>query len=111
MKIQNTNSSAKQPPPHPVPPYRYAGGDLGLTDSAEPWIEFRDANGVKWLTHSVEAVLRLVPDFTGDERGGDQLLADAAIHYVDGAWELNKGYGTVEDAVSARQAAKIGGGA
>lgn len=61
-------------------PLRYTGGDLGLTDSAEPWINFADASGAHFLTHSVEWVLHKIGSF---KDGLDQirLLADAAMYY------------------------------
>lgn len=91
----NTDTSA----PSPVPPYRYDGGNLGLARSEHPTINFVDANDVQWRTTSVEYVLRQVPHFTGDERGPVQLLAAAAIHFGLDAWDLIKGYGTLEEAM------------
>jgi len=61
-------------------PLRYLGGDLGLTDTAEPWINFADASGARFVTHSVEWALQNIAHFKG---GLDQtrLLADAAVYY------------------------------
>ena len=61
-------------------PLRYLGGDLGLTDTAEPWINLADASGARLLTHSVEWALQNIDNFMG---GLDQtrLLADAAVYY------------------------------
>lgn len=60
-------------------PLRYLGGNLGLTDTAEPWINFADASGARFLTHSVEWVLRHIESF---KTGLDQirLLNDAAMY-------------------------------
>lgn len=82
-------------PTVPVAPLRYAGGDLGLTDSHEPWIYFVDVNGKKWLTHSVETVLRLIDHFPERGPGGQQqLLAWTAKHYgFTDIWQLIDGYG------------------
>lgn len=68
-------------------PLRYTGGTLGLTDNAEPWINFADASGAHFLTHSVEWALRHVESF---KTGLDQtrLLADAAMHLGLGAHAL-----------------------
>jgi len=68
-------------------PLRYAGGDLGLTDIAEPWIEIVDASGRRYLTHSVQWVLRNI-DLFSPERDQAQLLACSAIHYGLGAHAL-----------------------
>lgn len=78
----------------PVAPFRYKGGTLGLTDLPEPDIHFLDANGKEWITHSVEAVLRLIEQFPDDGPGGQQqLLAWTAKHYgFDDVWELISGY-------------------
>lgn len=85
--------SADQPSASlPVPPFRYAGGDLGIADEGQPWIYFMDANDEKWMTRSVEEVLRASPHFTGDERGDTQLLAAAALHYGLDVYALIDGY-------------------
>lgn len=63
-----------------VPPLRYRGGDLGLCDRANPWIEFQDATGKQFLTHSVEWLLGHIDQFAPG-RDQDQPLAAAAIHY------------------------------
>lgn len=74
----------------PLPPFTYDGGNLGLVRSNKPSIYFYDAIGKRWLTHSVEYVLRNVDQFTGG-RGPDQLLAAAALHYGLDAWALING--------------------
>jgi len=68
-------------------PLRYLGGDLGLTDTAEPWINFADASGARFLTHSVEWALRHIESF---RHGLDQvgLLNDAAMYLGLGAHAL-----------------------
>ena len=81
--------------PRPLPPYRYGGGDLALTDSSEPWIYIVDQAGCKWLTHSVEQVLRDVDQFAAG-RDREQLLAAAAKHYGLNVWALIRGYGEGE---------------
>jgi len=60
-------------------PLRYLGGDLGLTDTAEPWINFADASGSRFLTHSIEWTLHHIESF---KPGLDQirLLNDAAMY-------------------------------
>lgn len=68
-------------------PLRYLGCDLGLTDTADPWINFADASGARLLTHSVEWVLRHIESFRS---GIDQirLLNDAAMYLGLGAYAL-----------------------
>ncbi len=63
-----------------VLPLRYAGGDLGLGNGGEPWIEFYDATGKKFLTHSVEWLLSNIDEFAPG-RDQEQPLACAARHY------------------------------
>lgn len=60
-------------------PLRYNGGDLGLGSRGTPWIYFSDGNGKRFVTHSVEWLLKNIDSFT--ERRRDQPLACAAIHY------------------------------
>jgi hypothetical protein len=97
-------SSSQSFPASPVPPFRYAGGNLGIADEGRPWIYFMDANDQKWLTHSVEEVLRRVPDFTGNEHGDTQLLAAAAIHYGLSVNALIDGYDAKARAASPAKA-------
>ncbi|CUI09808.1 hypothetical protein BN2497_14393 [Janthinobacterium sp. CG23_2] len=61
-------------------PLRYLGGDLGLTDGEEPWIDFADNSGKRFLTHSVEWLLRNIELFA-EGRDREQPLACAANHY------------------------------
>lgn len=68
-------------------PLRYAGGDLGLMNSPQPWIEIVDASGRHYLTHSVQWVLRNI-DLFDARRDQAQLLACAALHYGLGAYAL-----------------------
>jgi len=68
-------------------PLRYLGGDLGLTNCSEPWIEIADNSGRKYLTHSVEWVLANI-DLFQEGRNQTQLLAAAALHYGLGAYAL-----------------------
>lgn len=89
-------------------PLRYAGGDLGLTNGPQPWIEIVDASGRRYLTHSVQWVLRNIDLFDG-RRDQAQLLACAAMHYGLGAhalmgadldnmcdvWDVRNGTGSV----------------
>ena len=78
----------------PLPPFRYAGGDLGLNsdNGMGPWIYFVDHAGQKWLTHSVETLLRNIDQFEeGGPGGREQLLAWAARHYGMDVWALIKG--------------------
>lgn len=63
-----------------VLPLRYRGGDLGLGNEGDPWIEFCDATGKRFLTHSVQWLLRNI-DLFGTGRDQDQPLACAAHHY------------------------------
>ena len=91
--VQSQSETIKAP--RPLPPYRYGGGDLALTDSSEPWIYIIDQAGCKWLTHSVEQVLRDVDQFAAG-RDREQLLAAAAKHYGLNVWALIRGYGEGE---------------
>lgn len=68
-------------------PLRYLGGDLGLTNCAEPWIEIADSSGRRYLTHSVESVLKNIELFK-EGRDRTQLLAAAARHYGLGVYAL-----------------------
>ena len=61
-------------------PLRYLGGDLGLTDGEEPWIDFADNSGKRFLTHSVEWLLRNIELFA-EGRDREQPLACVANHY------------------------------
>jgi len=61
-------------------PLRYDGGDLGLGNLGKPWIHFSDANGKRFLTHSVEWLLKNIDSFA-EGRCREQPLACAAIHY------------------------------
>lgn len=61
-------------------PLRFAGGDLGLSDRPDPWIEFWDGSGKRYLTHSVEWLLQNI-DLFAPGRDQDQPLACAAHHY------------------------------
>ena len=61
-------------------PLRYDGGDLSLGNRGIPWIYFIDDNGRRFLTHSVEWLLKNIDSFA-DGRYRDQPLACAAIHY------------------------------
>ncbi|WP_312488266.1 hypothetical protein [Massilia timonae] len=61
-------------------PLRYAGGDLGLGNRGRPWIYFIDDNGTRFLTHSVEWLLKNIDSFA-EGRYRDQPLACAANHY------------------------------
>lgn len=83
----------------PVPPFRYAGGNLGIADGGRPWIYFVDANNQKWLTRSVEEILREIHHFTGNERGDTQLLAAAALHYGLNVYALIDGRAASEPAI------------
>jgi len=83
---------ATSAPALPLPPFRYAGGNLGLGSDKEPLIDFVDQTGQRWLTHSVEYILKEIDNFQGRDR--DQLLAGAALHYgFDDVWILIKGRG------------------
>jgi len=68
-------------------PLRYAGGDLGLVNGPQPWIEIVDASGRRYLTHSVEWILKNIGLFD-TRRDQAQLLACAALHYGLGAHAL-----------------------
>lgn len=61
-------------------PLRYLGGDLGLCDGDKPWIQFQDDAGTRYLTHSVEWLLRNIGLFA-EGRDQEQPLACAAHHY------------------------------
>lgn len=61
-------------------PFLYAGGDLGLGNDSDPWIEFRDSSGQKYVTDSVEWLLRNI-DLFAPGRDQEQPLACAAHHY------------------------------
>lgn len=73
-----------------LPPFQYAGGNLGLTDSSEPCIYFYDSTGARALTHSVEWLLKNINSFE-EGRDRDQPLACAAVHYGLDVWALIKG--------------------
>lgn len=62
------------------PPLRYHSGDLGLNDGEEPWVYFEDSKGRRYLTHSVEFLLKHI-DLFAEGRDRDSLLAGAAVHY------------------------------
>jgi len=68
-------------------PLRYAGGDLGLGNGGEPWIQFQDSVGSAYTTHSVDWVLKNIDWFAAGQ-GQTQLLAAAALHYGLGAYAL-----------------------
>lgn len=61
-------------------PLHYDGGDLGLSNRERPWIHFSDDNSKRFLTHSVEWLLKNIDNFAR-ARCRDQPLACAAIHY------------------------------
>ncbi|WP_137172227.1 hypothetical protein [Massilia sp. HP4] len=61
-------------------PLRYDGGDLGLGNRGEPWIYFTDDNSKRFLTHSVEWLLKNIDSFA-EGCCRDQPLASAASHY------------------------------
>ncbi len=88
MTKQNDNTTQDM---GPIPPFMYHSGNLGIADGGRPWIYFVDANDQKWLTRSVEEILREIHHFTGDERGHKQLLAGAALHYALDVWALING--------------------
>lgn len=72
---------------NPQPPLRYAGGDLGFIYREDPWIEIVDVTGQRYLTHSVEWVLRNIDSFH-EKRDRPQLLALSALHYGLDAFTL-----------------------
>lgn len=76
-------------PAMPPAPYQYAGGDLGLNSDSgtEPWIYFYDADGNRYLTHSVQWLLQNI-DLFAQGRDQDQPLACAAVHYGLGVYAL-----------------------
>jgi len=61
-------------------PFRWAGDDLGLGNPGAPLINFVDAAGVYFGTHSIEWILREIHRFP-DARDQCRLLAGAALHY------------------------------
>lgn len=61
-------------------PLRYTGGNLGLGECGELWIDFRDAAGNTGVTHSLEWCLKNI-DWFKEGRAQMLLLADAAMHY------------------------------
>ena len=61
-------------------PLRYAGGNLGLGECGELWIDFRDDAGNTGVTHSLEWCLKNI-DWFKEGRAQRLLLADAAMHY------------------------------
>ena len=75
----------------PLPPYVWAGCNLGLGLDTEPLVRFIDSAGQHWETHSVEYILANIDHFHG-ERDRQRLLAGAALHYgFDDVWTLIKG--------------------
>lgn len=61
-------------------PLRYTGGNLGLGECGELWIDFRDDAGNTGITHSLEWCLKNI-DWFKEGRAQKLLLADAAMHY------------------------------
>ena len=81
--VRETNRAKRhrwryRPEVGPQPPLIYLGGDLGLGDGM-PWIDFADVTGRRYVTHSVENVLRVADLF--QEPGRSSLLAAAASHF------------------------------
>jgi len=75
----------------PLPPYVWAGCNLGPGTAFEPMVDFVDSMGQRWMTHSVEYILANIDHFP-DERDRHRLLAGAALHYgFDDVWILIKG--------------------
>ncbi len=70
-----------------VLPLHYAGGDLGLNDRDDPWIEFADHAGKRYLTRSVEWLLLHIDLFAAG-RDQEQPLACAAHYYGLNAFAL-----------------------
>ena len=83
MRAAQTSPSGAAPTVAPctlIPPFQYAGGNLGLTDTSDPWIYFYDSTGTRFLIHSVEWLLKNIDSFK-EGRDRDQPLACAAVHY------------------------------
>jgi len=68
-------------------PLHYNGGDLGLGSRGRPWIYFSDDSGKRFLTHSVEWLLKNIECFA-EGRCRVQPLACAAVHYGLDAYAL-----------------------